>query len=749
MSPFLRCFPPIRLLLLTLAPLTLAACGGGGGGGGTGTAVASPTPAATTTAAAATPVGPSVTSAEFTRNYAVGAIKADSAWAQGASGRGITVAVIDSGMDGTGPDLAGKAAVASTDINTARGQITGPDRHGTYVAGIIASNFNNQGTVGVAFDSTILAIRAESTGGVCGSDSCFLPSDLARSIDYAVANGARVINLSLGTGSGPAGPAVEAALQRAVDAGVIIAAAAGNSSTGAANWPSGYGVDPRYAGSIIAVGSLNQAGVASSFSNVAGAAGGAFLFAPGESVVTDCNGVTCRAVSGTSFAAPQVAGAMALLLQAFPNMSGRAVVDLLWRSGRDLGAAGTDTIYGRGALDLQRAFLPAGSLSVPTVDAGFVAESLSPGTVMGAAFGDAVAASGALRTVGWDYYQRPFATDLGRAYAGPRAALLTPASSGIRQRTQVDLALAGGGRLGIRAGQIDDGVAATSVIFPWMPAEPSREVAIAFTAGRFGLAAWSGKAAGNPYLADNPDPYAALVQADRAVRGQFALGEWALTAEGGAGQRRSPDLLREEPGSTYLRFSGQGQLGPVRSTLTFGRLDEPMGPLGAYLPARSGLNLPSSTTFAAWSGVWPLGDSFALLTEAGLGRTDLHGRFLSLQDAAWSSQWKIALEGDCAALRLRCASLRLTAAQPLRVENGRFLAVLPVAPSDYFGAVGFSERRFGAAPSGRQTDITLSATERTWLNGLLQLDAVTSLQSAHRQDAGPAFGLLATWRADF
>ena len=732
--------------LIALTATALAGCGGGGGGGGsTGTAVAT----TVAPAVAATPVGPSVTSLEFTRNYGVGAVKADAAWAQGASGRGITVAVIDTGVDGTGPDLTGRMSLASVDLNAARNQVTGSDRHATYVAGVIAANSNGQGTVGVAFESTILSVRAETSSTTCGGDVCFLTSDLARGIDYAVANGAKVINLSLGTGSGPAGPAFEAALQRATAAGLVVVAAAGNESTDAAHWPSGYAVDPRYAGSIIAVGSLNAAGSKSSFSNTAGAAGGGFLFAPGEAIVTDCNGASCRVVSGTSFAAPQVAGALALVLQAFPNMSGPAAVDLLWRSARDLGAPGNDPVYGWGALDLQRAFAPAGTLSVPVEGAGFVAESLAPGTAMGAAFGDAAETSGALRTVGWDYYQRPFVTDLGRGYAGARPAIVTPLSADFRQVAQADLGLKGGGRLSIVAGLAQGGPGSGARGLPWAPAEASRDVVVSFRAGRLGLSAWTGGGVANPFMGQNPDAFTALAQSDRAARADYAIGRWLVSAEAGAGARRSPDLLQRQDGAVYFRASGQTRRGPVRSTLTFGYLGEPLGPLGAYLPARSGLNLTSRTAFAAYGGVWALRPGVTVRGEASLGRTQADGRLLALDRAALSSAWRVALDGDCAVLGLSCGGLTLSVAQPLRIESGRFQALLAEAPSDYFASPIFTQRRFSASPSGRELDVTVSATRRTGLNGLLQLDAMGVAEPGHRAAAGPAVGLLASWRAAF
>ncbi len=108
------------------------------------------------------------------------------------------------------------------------------------------------------------------------------------------------------------------------------------------SWPARYAVDPRYAGSVVAVGALTQAGVMAVYSNKAGSAANGYLSAPGDDITTECDSTGCVRVSGTSFAAPQVSGALALLMQAFPNLSGRDAVDILLRTADDLGAAGTD-----------------------------------------------------------------------------------------------------------------------------------------------------------------------------------------------------------------------------------------------------------------------------------------------------------------------------------------------------------------------------------------------------------------------
>ena len=125
-------------------------------------------------------------------------------------------------------------------------------------------------------------------------------------------------------------------------------------------------------GLVIIATSVNNQGVISNFSNKAGASQANVLSALGQSICcvyendtikrTVENGTTFVSVfNGTSFSAPQISGAAALLAQAFPNLTGQQIVNLLLTNARDAGEAGTDSVYGRGILDIARAFAPAGS----------------------------------------------------------------------------------------------------------------------------------------------------------------------------------------------------------------------------------------------------------------------------------------------------------------------------------------------------------------------------------------------------
>ena len=165
---------------------------------------------------------------EFAQSDGPGQHNAASAWAAGYAGDGVTIAVIDAGIDSDSPEFAGRISPASTDIYGTRA-IDGSDDHGTLVSLVAGAARNDSGILGMAWESTILAIRADEPGS-CGGDNpqdptteCgFVDSAIANSIDYAVANDAKVINISLG---GPDGitAVLRNAVSNAVSAGVLVA----------------------------------------------------------------------------------------------------------------------------------------------------------------------------------------------------------------------------------------------------------------------------------------------------------------------------------------------------------------------------------------------------------------------------------------------------------------------------------------------------------------------------------------------
>ncbi|MEN5176118.1 S8 family peptidase [Brevundimonas diminuta] len=702
---------------------------------------------------------PDYGTAEYQRNWGLDSTGAGAAWQTGATGKGVTVAVVDTGMSTAHQDLGSNVSPLSTDIIPGRNQLRGESDHGTNVASVIAAPYNGFGTIGIAFNSTILSIRADVSDCQDPEDkACFKSSDLARSLDYAVRNGARVINLSIG-GETPLGRDFEDALLRATQAGVVFAIASGNEGGENPEWPGRYASDPRFAGSIIVVGAYDQNWQITDFSNRAGVSRNAFLIAPGADIIVGCEDDGCWRASGTSLASPAVAAALALLLEAFPNITGKEAIDILLRTAMDMPVGGPDPVMGRGRLDIINAFRPVGVTASPMAAGAPVNIAVAPGAYVGGPFGDAMGRTGALSTIAYDEYERLFRVDLGDAYRpAPRRSWQPETPTPMRQ-SQVSMDTPGGTRLSLAAAvpvELPEPVVARYSPYdaPWLGDEPRSEALFDVQAGRLSFAAWQGQGgARSPFRSGSGDGFVALSQADHALRGALNFGALTFSAESGSGDRRAPLRPVERDASTYARAGLDWRAENGGLSFSLGALDERMGPLGAYLPTQSDFALPSRTRFAAVGADVDLGRGFTLSGEAGFGRTELEGRFLHLSAPALSSTWRASLQSACPtwsfAKALGCRSLTWEISQPLRIEDGTFSAYLADAPLDYFDPVTFSERRFSAAPSGRQIDFSVRSLHALPGGSWLQLEAVASREEQHRAGAPTGYALLGSWRRGF
>jgi subtilisin len=288
-----------------------------------------------------------IAQATETLEYGVNNIDAEVVWggSQGATtviagqgGAGVDVAVLDTGVDCAHEDLLGSCLVGQN-FTFDGGGFDGHG-HGTHVAGIIASRPNGVGTIGVAPEANILPVKVLANNG-SGALSW-----VAAGIDWAVANGAEVINMSLSATSGSI--ALADAVAGAQAAGVLVVSAAGNSGCcNTVGWPA------KYAGSM-AVGAVNSFDTIASFSSEGPEVD---IVAPGVSVKSAVPTGTCalcdpsgyKLLSGTSMATPHVAGVGALLMsrgrtaaQAWFAMTSTAL---------DLGLTGFDTTYGHGRVN--------------------------------------------------------------------------------------------------------------------------------------------------------------------------------------------------------------------------------------------------------------------------------------------------------------------------------------------------------------------------------------------------------------
>jgi subtilisin family serine protease len=274
------------------------------------------------------------------------ALGAESAWSS-ATGGGQVVAVVDTGVDTTHPDLRDRVVTGWS--ATGVPATTDPVGHGTHVAGIVAARAGDGfGVAGFAPDAAIMPIQAaDATGAIYASA-------VASGVLWAVDNGADVINLSLaGT---QASAVLDVAIAHAVAAGVPVVVAAGNEHEDGN--PRMY---PASHPDVIAVGALDAEGRRASFSSTGADLD---LVAPGKAVLSTRPGAQHSFASGTSMAAPLVAAAVAALQEVQPDLSPAAVREVLEGSAVDLGRRGRDDEHGHGALDLRAALTALGAAPV-------------------------------------------------------------------------------------------------------------------------------------------------------------------------------------------------------------------------------------------------------------------------------------------------------------------------------------------------------------------------------------------------
>jgi subtilisin family serine protease len=749
----------------------LGACASGGGGGG-GSAVTPTSPPPPPPPAPPPPPPPPPFPSEIapasdfeTREYQQTAglpvIGASAAYAIGATGAGIKVAVIDTGTIDDHPDLQGAivqtfdvcadTACAGYDTNgdpvtmTRQADDIDTGGHGTLVSGVVAARRQDDyatvidegsGIQGIAFESSIISIRADSPGScaLTGEDEgCnYSDSALIRAIQYAVDQGASIINMSLG-GEIDANQGLEDAVRAAAAAGVLVVISAGNEAEpaiddGMGNITPAVGgepTEPAYIageaaslGRVVAVGSIDTSRVISDFSNRAGdSAKNYYLLAPGEGIVStglddditlpgnpdndaDAIGDYYR-ISGTSFSAPYVAGALALMLQTFPNLKDKPEVALqiLLDTADDYidsnldpitgtaAGVGVDIVSGVGILNLVEAFAPQGQ---QTLDFGAekvsITEAVAPS---GGAFGDWATNSGALNgLVFQDKYERGFVLD-----ADAVSTQLPDSLTGDRMvnfQTRADWAA--GETHSVRAGNLS---------FNWTQAR----------------------------LYDDPTaPYQEDPQSTFQMRYSFGDNEVEV-GRGGSLTRLAPDVsLLNEPGvgnafstgGAWAKFShhlGQGlvmdffsaeQSGRSQSGFRFGRdkprwsyrfgatfVEDANTALGGSVQERFGAEDQTQMTAYALEGAWLAGRRWTLSSGVEMASVDLPG--VNVNDV-WTSRWSLGASRPAGPGRLS-----LIVAQPWRAETGSIALNAPVG-IDVSGALIHQTINAGLTPSGRQVD---------------------------------------------
>jgi len=259
------------------------------------------------------------------------------------SGAGVTVAVIDTGIDIDHVEFEGR--ILNTSYNAYHREVglehVDDDKgHGTHVASVIAAGDNGLGVIGVAPQVDLLVIKANYD-----DTSSFRMSAVLQGILYAMDQEVDIINLSLGTTT--FNQAFEDTILEATKQGIVVVGASGNNGRELAFYPAAYTAS-------ISVGSISSNDIVSFFSNYHETLD---LVAPGHNIKVTSFGGSIVTASGTSFAAPMVSGVVALLKSYMPTLSVEDIKERLYASATDLGDVGFDKYYGHGKINAYQALV--------------------------------------------------------------------------------------------------------------------------------------------------------------------------------------------------------------------------------------------------------------------------------------------------------------------------------------------------------------------------------------------------------
>lgn len=771
------------LLLTTF----LSACGGGGGSGGGGapsnpnnTPISSPNPPST----------PIVyDTAEYRENPSLAQMNIQAAYLNGITGNGVLVAVIDSGVTEV-PELQGQLHSQSTNI------VTGDDAdsddiigHGTAIAGIIAANrdhstnnsaFNMHGS---AFNAQILNINATSDANCPDADNCdFFHSDIANAYDYARTNGADVINESLGSDT-PATGALRLATQRAVDAGIVIVVPAGNIEDGA---PAGTGdaaqlsasvaYEPWANGQIIIAGSVDSNNLISDFSYRAGAAAqDVYLVAPGGNITApdfDTAGGSYVVVTGTSASTAQISGAAALLIEAFPSLTAAQVTDLMFTTATDLGAPGTDIIYGRGLLNLEEAFSAQGQLTI--AGRGFAA-GLDVGTddtvstqnlvISGGAFGADMSFSGAVNDIMvLDRYNRSYYVDFSNSVlsAQPAMSIIDFMEGGLSNRYQTmtlgeDTKLRIGWRHNDQFSEIDRKYFSNHLGRHRQAGDLRMALSYAISENQHAMMS-SGMSLTemmedyrpDDYMAPNKHGFSSLLNS----RETNALGyksslsrKWSFesafaSSVSNFGEQFAIGRLNVKNNLVLNRFKHQTS-DKLSIAFDIGFLDEKGSVLGAISKGAIEIGDAATTAFSGAKIDYYLSAGTLLFGRASYGITNVSSSGLSiLGDISRLQSYSYLVGIKSQSLAFDNDQISLTFSQPLRLSSG-FATVSNVSHRNYAtGQFTTSYNRISLNPTGTERDFELAYTLNDFYGTNIQLNVLHQLNPGHIKSIKNATSLL-------
>lgn len=285
--------------------------------------------------------------------WGIDRVNAWKAWESGYTGKGVKVAVLDSGIATNHKDLTVHGGASFVPYTNSYNDDQG---HGTHVAGIIAAKDNSMGVVGVAPDAKLYAVK------VIDYENIFWTSNLIKGIDWSINNDMDIINMSLSTWDYVDNYGLSQIIKLAHEKGILIVSTTGNTGMDDRNDTVNY---PGKYPEVIAVASIDGYDRRAEYSSFGQ---GTDIAAPGDYIYSTYLDNSFDVMSGTSMAAPHVAGVLALMKEKFPHYTNVQLRDALVNNTLDLGAKGWDPFYGFGLVQADFLLEETNKVSNVTLD---------------------------------------------------------------------------------------------------------------------------------------------------------------------------------------------------------------------------------------------------------------------------------------------------------------------------------------------------------------------------------------------
>lgn len=630
---------------------------------------------------------------EFNRANHLALLGADYAYARGATGDGVVVAVKDTGVDIDAAELRNQIAPGGDRVTDGGERMSDTGTHGTAVAKAVAAEKNDSAVHGVAYGAKLLPIRVMGSGALSDQDQ------VAREIQY----GARVSNNSWSlTRAGGGTSRIEdnadggkwvrdhfgPIYQQGVDAGIVYVWAAGNSGD---SQPSSLAALPVLVPglqgqwlAVVAVDHNNSStGSISGYSNRCGDAAAWCIAAPGQIVVDVHGDGSSQWVAGTSIAAPQVSGGVALLLDLFPTLSPAQIVQRLLVSASKTGPYSDQAIYGQGVMDLNAATQPIGALMIETSTGRIVpfnSAVISESSAMGSAIRNSLAK---VDLVLKDSLNAPFlfsgATLSADAQAEPSRIDTDRYLARFDQEYRMQsLTTEGGLRLDYSAGGEGSGLDAVGAMQAWQQFSPDLALSASFNTDP----SWN---QGLQHLAPTlkhasltqafSNPYLSLDEQASGAGMHWQLGShWhgGLQVQAGKAPQRFADR-----GDSQLQHSMQTEWGYVApsglaASVQLGVLSEEQRLLGSQSNALFG-DGQARTLFSGLNVAMPLSERWKVYGRYNTGRSRLASNGWAQEATVYSDSFTLGVIGQPTSQW----QLGALAYQPLRIKDGTLSTSLP------------------------------------------------------------------------